>query len=189
MMKLFSSLFGANAAPSPAQVQTTDPELKKVQPLAHYLALAIRQSGALTPRGEATVAEYLRDFGQMPGQPGSQAQRSAKAEADVLLDIRAAELLRAPLSPRRSLSTYADELHRNALMQKERHDAVLQMRDFCEEMSLTLVGTGDECEWCRANDGRHFGVHEDPNDLLARHCRCAPYSPATFHPAIKAFDA
>ena len=158
MMKIFSSLFGANAAPLPAQVQTPDPELMKERPLEHYLALAIRRSGALTPRGEATVAEYLREFGRVPGQSSSDAQRRAKDEADVLLDIRAAELLRAPLSPRRRLSAFADELHRGALMQKARHDAVLQMRAFCEEMSLTLVGTGDECEWCRANEGRRFGI-------------------------------
>ena len=188
MMKLFSSLFGADAASASLPVETTRPELKE-RPFEHYLALAIRQSGALTPRGEATVAEYLREFGQVPGQRLVAAQGQAKDAADMQLDIRAAELLRAPLSPRRSLSAFADELHRSALMQKARHDAVVQMQAFCDEMSLTLVGTGDECDWCRANEGKRFPIAQDPNELLAQHCRCAPYSSATFHPAIKAFDA
>jgi len=188
MMKLFSSLFGANATPPQAQIETARQELKE-KPLDHYLALAIRQSGALTPRGEATIADYLQEFARVPGQKVGEAQRQAKDAADVQLNIRAAELLRAPLSPRRSLSAFADELHRSALMQKARHDAVVQMQAFCDEMSLTLVGTGDECEWCRANEGKRFPIQQDPNELLAQHCTCAPYSSATFHPAIKAFDA
>ena len=185
-MKLFSSLLGGNAAPSPAQIQTG--AQPKEQPLEHYVALAIRRSGALTPRGEATIADYLRQFGQAPGQQVDPARRRAKEAADVQLNIRAAELLRAPLSPRRSLSVFADELHRHAILQKARHDAVARMRGFCEEMTLTLVGTGDECDWCRANDAKRFPVELDPNELLALHCSCAPYSSATFHPAIKAFD-
>ncbi|MBS0339467.1 MAG: hypothetical protein JSS56_03010 [Proteobacteria bacterium] len=158
-------------------------------PLEHYLALAIRNSRALTPRGEAVVADYLRDFAQAPGLRPDPAQARARDAADLALNIRAAELLRAPLSPRRTLAAFAGELHRNALLQKARHDAVVSMRELCREMSLALANTGDECAWCRDNDGRRFSVMEDPNELLARHCTCAPYAWATFHPAIKAFDA
>ena len=186
MMKLFSSLFG-NAAPSAARHHPNPgPEQP---PLEHYLALAIRRSRALTPRGEAVVMDFLREFGQVPGQELDVDQWRARDAAESSLNIRAAELLRAPLSPRRTLSTFTGELHRNALLQKARHDAVVSMREFCEEMSLVLVHTGDACDWCRANDGKRFSVQEDPNELLARHCACAPYASTTFHPVVKAFDA
>lgn len=185
MMKLFGSLFG-NAASSSAQPHAT-PELEE-KPLEHYLAVAIRRSRALTPRGEAAIADYLRQFSQAPGQQLDETRMRAKAAADAALNIRAAELLRAPLSPRRTLTTFAGELQRNATLQKARYDAVVQMREFCAEMSLVLVDTGDECVWCRENVGNRFPVMEDPNELLAQHCTCAPYSSATFHPAIKAFD-
>ncbi|MBS0455155.1 MAG: hypothetical protein JSS14_27985 [Proteobacteria bacterium] len=157
--------------------------------LEHYLALAIRQSGALTPRGEAVLADYLQQFAQAPGVPLGEAQARAKDAADLALNIRAAELLRAPLSPRRPLATFAGELHRSALLQKARFDAVATMREFCAQMSLTLANTGEECAWCRENEGRSFSVMEDPNELLARHCACTPHAWATFHPAIQAFDA
>jgi len=186
MMKLFSSLF-ANAAPTAAQPRA-NPELDR-PPLEHYLALSIRRSRALTPRGEAVVTDFLREFAQVPGQALDGAQGRARDAAEASLNIRAAELLRAPLSPRRTLGTFAGELHRHALLQKARYDAVASMREFCEEMSLVLVDAADACDWCRTNDGRRFSVQEDPNELLARNCACTPYASATFHPAIRAFDA
>ena len=185
-MKLFRSLFG-NASP-PTVPNPTSPDAQPL-PLAHYLAQAIRGSGKLTPRGEAVMAEYLQQFAQAPGLQIDPRQARAKEEADLALNIRAAELLRAPLSPRRTLAAFADELHRNAMLHKARHDAVVNMRGFCSEMMLTLAHTGDECAWCRENEGRRFSVQDDPNALLAGHCNCAPYSSSTFYPAIKAFDA
>ena len=188
-MKLFSSLFGNASSSSPTAPNPTSPEVQ-TPPLAHYLAQAIRGSRALTPRGESVVADYLAQFAQVPGltklDPG---QARAREEADLALNIRAAELLRTPLSPRRPLSVFADELHRSALLHKARFDAVAGMRAFCSEMVLTLANTGDECAWCRENEGRRFSVQDDPNALLAQHCSCAPYSSTTFHPAVKAFDA
>lgn len=184
MMKLFSSLMGGNAASTPAR---PDAELGE-QPLEHYIALAIRESGVLTPRGEAAIADYLQQFGRAPGQQLDDARCRGKQAADMQLNIRAAELLRVPLSPRRSLSIFADELHRGAILQKARQDAVARMRGFCEQMTLTVAGTGEECEWCRANDGKRFAIGLDPNHLLALHCSCAPYSSTTFHPAINTFD-
>lgn len=182
MMKLFGSLFG-NSTPSGANPGAAPGQ--EELPLEHYLGMAIRRSRALTPRGEAVVTDYLRNLGQAPGN----ARMPDKGAADASLNIRAAELLRAPLSPRRTLTAFAGELQRDAMLQKARYDAVAKMREFCAEMSLTLANTGDECEWCRANDGKHFSVQEDPNELLARHCTCAPYASATFYPAIKAFEA
>ena len=184
-MKLFSSLFG-NASP-PTVPNQTSPEVPS-PPLAHYLALVIRSSGVLTPRGESVVAEHLHQFGQAPGLKADPGQARAREEAELALNIRAAELLRAPLSPRRSLAVLAGELHRNAMLHKARHDAVVNMREFCSEMALTLANTGDECAWCRVNEGRRFSVLDDPNALLAQHCTCAPYSSATFHPVIQGFD-
>src|SRR5262245_31923933 len=99
MMKLFGSLFG-NATPSGANPGAAPG--REELPLEHYLGLAIRRSRALTPRGEAALMDYLRNFGQAPGeQPGDDRVR-AKDAADASLNIRAAELLRAPLSPRRT---------------------------------------------------------------------------------------
>ena len=158
-------------------------------PLAHYIALAIHDSRALTPRGETVMADYLQQFARAPGLRLDEAQSRAKAAADLALNIRAAELLRAPLSPRRTLAAFAEELHRSALLQKARYDAVVNMRGFCSEMVLIMANTGEECAWCRANEGRRFPVQEDPNELLACNCSCAPYSSTTFHPAIQAFDA
>ena len=186
MMKLFSALF--RNASLPTVPDQTSPETQP-PPLAHYLAQAIRSSRTLTPRGEAVIADYLRQFAQAPGLQIDQAQARAKEEADLALNIRAAELLRAPLSPRRTLAVFAGELQRSAMLQKARHDAVVNMRGFCSEMSLTLANTGDECAWCRENDGRRFSALDDPNALLAHHCTCAPYSSTTFYPVIKAFDA
>jgi len=186
-MKLFSSLFG-NASP-PTVPNQTSPEAEPPPPLEHYLALAIRSSRVLTPRGEAVVADYLRQFAQAPGLQVDPGQARAKEEADPALNIRAAELLRAPLSPRRTLAVFAGELHRHAMLQKARHDAVLNMREFCSEMALTLANTGVECAWCRENEGRRYSVHDDPNALLDQHCSCAPYSSTTFYPVIKALDA
>ena len=130
------------------------------------------------------MSEYTQEFGQLPGQPMDDARVRAKGAADASLNIRAAELLRTPLSPRRTLTTFADELHRSATLQKARHDATLRMREFCTEMTLVLMDTGAECEWCRANEGQRFSVQEDPNEVLAQNCSCAPYPSATFHPAM-----
>lgn len=185
-MKLFSSLFGSASLPTVQGRQSLEAQRP---PLAHYLGLAIRGSRALTPRGEAVVTDYLQQIAPAPGLQLDPAQARAKASADFALDIRAAELLLAPLSPRRALSVFAGELHRSALLHKARYDAVADMRSFCGEMALTLANTGDECAWCRANSGRRFSVLEDPNELLARNCSCAPYSSTTFHPALQAFDA
>jgi len=186
-MKLFSFLSGNEASARPqSPIPGAEPQER---PFDQYLALAVRRSRALTPRGQATVEDYLRQHGRVPGQPLDEGRRRAKELADAALDIRAAELLRAPLAPRRTLSTYAGELYRDATLQKARHDAVLQMRQFCGGMMLALVGTGDECAWCRANDGKHFAVSEDPNEVLARNCTCAPYSTAMFHPVMQAVRA
>lgn len=187
-MKLFSSLLFGNASP-PTVPNPTSPETQAPLPLAHYLALAIRSSGKLTPRGEVVVEDYLRQFAQAPGLQVVPGQARARDEADMALNIRAAELLRAPLSPRRTLAVFAGELHRSAMLHKARQDAVATMRGFCSEMALTLANTGDECAWCRDNEGRRFSVQDDPNALLALHCGCAPYSSTTFYPAVKAFDA
>jgi hypothetical protein len=187
MKKLFSALFG-NPAPDQAK-QPPFPCEPVERSLDHYLARAMRRSGALTPRGEAVVSAYLAEFGNPMSEELDAAQVRAKGGADASLNLRFAELLRAPLSPRRPLTTFAGELHRDALLQKARYDAVVQMRAFCAEMVLTIVGTGDECAWCCANRGKRFSVLEDPNELLARHCHCAPYASATFHPAINDINA
>ena len=186
MKNLFGSLF-ANAAPAGAQRQTNP--LPQEHPVEHYLGLAIRRSRALTPRGEAAVSEYLARFGQVPGLPLDASRARAKEPADVALNIRAAELLRAPLSPRRSLTAFADELLRDAILQKARYAAVVRMREFCAEMSLVMAHTGAECAWCRANEGKRFSVAEDPNELLEQNCTCAPYSSTTFYPAIESVNA
>jgi len=181
-MKLFSSLFGNASIPAVTGAESAQAAPRPA--LAHYLAAAIRDARALTPRGETVVADYLQQFAQVPGLRPGEEQARAKASADLALNIRAAELLKAPLSPRRSLAAFADELLRTALLNKARHDAVADMRGFCVEMALTLANTGDECAWCRANEGRRFPVQQDPNELLARDCRCAPYSSTTFHPVV-----
>ena len=186
MKKLFGSLF-ANAASTTAQQQTTPP-LQEL-PVEHYLGLAVRRCRALTPRGEAVVTEYLGQFAQIPGVPLDAARARAKGPADVALNIRAAELLRAPLSPRRPLATFADELLRDAILQKARYEAVAKMREFCTEMSLVTPNAGNECAWCRANEGKRFPVAEDPNELIERNCTCAPYSSTTFYPAIASVSA
>ena len=186
MKKLFSSLFG-NSAPDPAQPPAAPQPAERS--LEHYLAAAMRRSGALTPRGEAAVLQYLQQFGNPFGHELDPAQMRAKGAADASLNIRFAELLRAPLTPRRTLTTFAIELLRTAILQKARYDAVAKMRMFSAEMVLTTISTGDECDWCRANNGKRFSVLEDPNELLAQHCRCVPYASATFHPAVHAMDA
>lgn len=186
MKKLLGSLFGNTGTASPARSQP-HPEPQE-HPVEHYLAHAMRRSRALTPRGESAIAEYLAQFGQVPGIPLEASRMQGKGAADVALNIRAAELLRTPLSPRRPLTALADELLRSAILQKARYEAVVRMREFCAEMSLVLGNTGDECDWCRANEGNRFPVTDDPNELLDRHCSCAPFSSATFYPAIEALN-
>lgn len=185
MKKLFSSLFGS-PAPRLAQPQLAAALQPAERSLEHYLQAAMRRSGALTPRGEAAVLAYLQQFGNPFGHELDPVQVRAKGAADASLNIRFAELLRAPLSPRRTLTTFAVELLRTAILQKARYDAVVKMRSLCDEMVLTTVSTGDECDWCCANGGKRFSVQEDPNELLAEHCRCVPYATATFHPAVHA---
>lgn len=191
MKKLFGSLFApTSAAPAARPQARTEPKEQPAEhPVEHYLALAMRRRAALTPRGEAAIAEYLAQFAQVPGVPFDRSRLHGKDAADVALNIRAAELLRAPLSPRRPLTALADELIKEAVLQKARYEAVVKMREFCTGMSLVIVNAGDECGWCRANDGKRFAAKDDPNELLARNCTCAPYSSAMFYPAMQAADA
>ena len=202
MVRLFGKLLGAadKAAASPvdvvasskvAQVANASPTPQEApQPIEKYLAQVARQSRALTPRGEAAVVNHIQRFG-LAGQAGpvgnartDAAKVAARHQAEDALDVRAAELLRVPLVPRRPLTEFAGELYWNAATHKARQDAVVQMREFCSQMSLTLVSSGDECTWCQANEGKLFSVQEDPNELLDRFCRCAPFPTATFHPYL-----
>jgi hypothetical protein len=189
MVRLFGSLFAGRAAPAGTLAPQTPDQSGEARPFDDYLAAAMRRSRALTPRGEAVMAQHIGQFAQIASEGADRhdaARRQARHAAENALDIRAAELLRTPLSPRRSLTTFSAEMYRDAMLQKARHDAVVQMRAFCSEMTLHVLNTGDECDWCRANEGQVFSVHEDPNDLLARHCTCAPYASAMFHPAVLA---
>ncbi|MDM0045850.1 hypothetical protein QTH91_15285 [Variovorax dokdonensis] len=186
MVRLLGSLFGGRPAPAASPTPATADPQGEPPSFEQYLAVAIRHSRALTPRGEAVMTEHIRQFAQIACEGADRrddARRNARHAAENALDIRAAELLRIPLSPRRTLTSFAAELYRDAMLRKARHDAVVQMRLFCSEMTLNVLDTGAECDWCKANDGKAFPVSEDPNELLARHCSCAPYSSATFYPA------
>jgi hypothetical protein len=195
MKSLLKALFGGTASaaapaktiPEPARPARPAPTPKRGR--ADYVQATIAHCTHLTPSIHEAVLTHQLAVLEVTDNAAQLPLKELRAKVKTLDETFAASLAEHLTDSGRALARPAavlEQIRTSAIIRQSRGDKLAQMRGnpVIKKLTLMCSNGGDECAWCRANDGVEYEKLTDLEALIDANCSCTPHCRCVVQPVL-----